>query len=69
MTNKTYDILKPIAQMWLPATVALVEALTQIWNIPYGHQIAMTLAAINTFLGAGLGISSKNYYANTESNG
>lgn len=61
MSNKTYDVLKNLAQIWIPALSALYFALAQIWNLPYAEQIVGTLAAVDTFLGAILGISSKNY--------
>ena len=61
MDNKTYDILKFIALKVLPALATLIIALTIIWGIPYGEAIAATITAIDTFLGAILGISSKNY--------
>ena len=62
MSNKTYDILKYIAQIVLPALGTLYFALSGIWGFPYGEQIVGTLAAIDAFLGAVLKISSDNYY-------
>ena len=61
MSNATYDILKYIALIILPALVALVASLGEIWGIPYSVQIAATIAAIDTFLGACLQVSSANY--------
>ena len=61
MSNKTYDILKFIALVFLPALGTLYFALSQIWGLPYGEQIVGTITAIDTFLGAILGISSINY--------
>ena len=62
MTNKTYDILKFIAQIVLPALGTLYFALAGNWGFPYGEQVVGTIAAIDAFLGAILGISSMNYY-------
>lgn len=62
MENKTYDILKFVAQILLPAVATLYFALAQIWNLPYGEQIVGTITAIDAFLGAILGISSSKYY-------
>lgn len=62
MTNKMYDILKFIAQIVLPALGTLYFALAGIWGFPYGEQIVGTIAAIDAFLGAILGISSVQYY-------
>ena len=61
MSNKTYDILKYIAQIVLPAIATLYFALAQIWGLPYGEQIVGTITAIDAFLGALLGISTMRY--------
>lgn len=61
MSNKTYDLLKWIAQILLPALGALYFALSQVWGLPYGEQIVGTISAIDCFLGAILGISSAQY--------
>ena len=61
MNNKTYDILKYIAQIVLPAIATLYFALAGIWSFPYGEEIVGTITAIDTFLGVILGISSANY--------
>lgn len=61
LNNKTYDILKFIAQIVLPAVGTLYFALAGIWNFPYGEEIVGTITAVDTFLGAVLGLSSVNY--------
>lgn len=61
MSNKTYDNLKYIAQIVLPALATLYLALAGIWNLPYGEEISGTIMAIDTFLGVVLKISSENY--------
>lgn len=61
MSNKVYDILKQIALIWIPALGTLYFALAGIWGFPYGEQIVGTLTAIDTFLGAILGISTTIY--------
>ena len=61
MSDKTYDILKWIAQILLPAVGTLYFALAGIWGFPYGEQIVGTITAIDTFLGVCLGISSSQY--------
>ena len=62
MSNKTYDILKYIAQIVIPALATLYFALSKIWGLPYGEEIVGTLAVIDTFLGALLGSSSDRYW-------
>lgn len=61
LTNKTYDILKWIAQIVIPAVATLYFALASIWGLPYGEQIVGTLTAVDAFIGALLGISTANY--------
>ena len=63
MSNRTYDILKYIAQIVLPALGTLYFALAGIWRFPYGEQIVGTITAIDTFMGVVLKISSDNYYS------
>lgn len=61
MSNKVYDVLKYVAQIILPALATLYFTLAGIWDFPYGEQIVGTIAAIDTFLGVVLGISTYNY--------
>ena len=60
-TNKTYDILKYIALIVLPAIGTLYFALAQIWGFPYGEEIVGTVTAVDAFLGAILRISTNVY--------
>lgn len=61
MTNKVYDVLKFIAQIFLPALGTLYFALAAIWHLPYGEEVVGTITALDAFLGAILGISSEVY--------
>ena len=61
MKNETYDILKKIAQIWLPAATTLYFALAQIWHWPYAEQIVGSLTALDAFMGACLGVSTMIY--------
>lgn len=61
LSNGTYDTLKWIAMIVLPALGTLYFALAGIWGLPYGEQVVGTITAVDTFLGALLGISSANY--------
>lgn len=69
MSNKTYDILKWIAQILLPALGTLYFALSKIWGFPFATEVVGTIAAIDTFLGAVLGISTANYNKEIENGG
>ena len=61
MSNQVYDVLKRIAMVVLPAIATLYFALAGIWGFPYGEEIVGTITAVDTFLGALLGISSVQY--------
>lgn len=61
LNNKTYDTLKWISTLVLPACGTLYFALAQIWALPYAEQIVGTITAVVTFLGAILKISCNNY--------
>ena len=61
LKNKTYDTLKWITTILLPACGTLYFALSGIWGFPYAEEIIGTIAALTTFLGVLLGISSYQY--------
>lgn len=60
-SNSTYDVIKWVAQILLPAIGTLYFALAQIWGLPYAEQIVGSISAIDCFLGALLGISTALY--------
>ncbi len=61
MCDKTYNVLKWMAQLLLPAMGTLYFALASIWHLPYGEQVVGTITAVDTFLGVILGISKAKY--------
>ena len=61
MTNKTYDVLKYVALIIVPALATFANAIGVVWGIPHTNDVAMTITAFGVFLGAVLGVSSKNY--------
>lgn len=63
MSNKTYDVLKWLTLVGLPAVTTLWLTLANIWGFPFAEAIGATLAAVTAFLGALLGISSIHYAA------
>ena len=66
LSNKVYDILKWIAQYFLPAVGTLYFALAGIWGLPFGEEVVGTITAVDTFLGVLLGISSMQYNKNNK---
>lgn len=61
LSNKTYDILKYVALVLLPACGTLYFALAAIWGLPYGEQVVGTITALDTFMGVLLQISTDQY--------
>lgn len=57
MKNKTYDTLKFIAQILLPAIATLWAAISAIWKLPLADQIEQTITAVIIFVDAILGIT------------
>mgnify|MGYP001343429158 CR=1 FL=1 len=66
MDPKLYDILKWSTLIFLPACGTLYFALSGIWGFPYGEQVVGTIAAVTTFMGLMLGISTYQYNKETE---
>ena len=62
ISNRTFDILRYIAQIGLPALATLYFALSAVWSLPYGEQIVGTITAIDAFLGALLQVSTAQYH-------
>lgn len=61
LSDHTYDRAKKLVQIVLPAISTLYFTLASIWDFPSTEQVIGSLAAITTFLGVILGVSSKNY--------
>lgn len=60
-SNKFYNLLKPIALIWLPGAATLYAAVAGIWHLGAVEQVVGTISAIDTFLGAALHLSSSSY--------
>jgi Putative phage holin Dp-1 len=61
MSNTTYDTLKRLAQIGLPALGTLYFTIAQIWGLPRSEEVVGTIVAIDAFLGILLGYSSRSY--------
>lgn len=61
MSNKTYDVLKWIAQVFLPALTTLYGVIGATLNIGYVQETLTIMVAVDTFLGTLLGVSSSSY--------
>lgn len=61
MSNRSYDFLKRVATVWLPALATLWGAVGIAWGLPYTEQIVITITALDTALGTILGVSTNSY--------
>lgn len=67
ISNKTYNVLKWIAQIVLPAVGTLYFGLSYIWGFPEADKVVGTITLVDTFLGVVLGISTVQYNKSTGS--
>lgn len=68
MNDKTYDILKRVALIVVPALATFVNAVGIVWGVPYTNEVTATITAFGVFLGAAIGVVSKNYEPDTHGN-
>lgn len=61
LPDKIYDILKWIALILLPAAAVLYGAIGPVWNWYEPDKVVYTITAIDTFLGALIGVSTISY--------
>ena len=61
ITNKSYDVIKWIVVIVIPAVITLYSTLGGIWDFPLAQEITASLAAIDVFLGVIMKISSVSY--------
>ena len=59
--EKIYTVLKYLVLIGLPAVNTLWLAISQIWSIPYGEPISLTITAITVFIGTLIGVGSYRY--------
>ena len=65
LPNKVYDVLKWLCLIVAPAAATCIAALSTIWGFE-GGKIVATIAAVQTFVGAVIGVSTKNYNKSLE---
>ena len=66
LNNKVYDVLKWVCLIALPACGVLYAALAVLWGWAYTKEVVGTIAAVETFLGALLGVSTAQYNKEAE---
>lgn len=63
LSNNTYDVLKWVAQIGLPAAGTAYVGLAAIWGWPYATEVSQTIMVVELFLGTLLGISTVQYFS------
>lgn len=63
LTGPVYDRLKWIAVVALPALGTLWFAIANIFTLPLANEVLGTIVALDTFIGALIGVSTKRYNA------
>lgn len=67
LSNRTYDCIKFLVTVFLPALSTFIFAISKIWGVPpYAENIVGTISAVCVFLGSLIGISTKQYWKDGE---
>lgn len=61
LSGKTYEVLKWLAILALPAVADFIKFLFPTWSIPYGDPIAETIRQVALLIGILIGISTVQY--------
>lgn len=61
LSDKTYEILKWLVVIVMPAITTLYGALAPVWGFADADKVLTTMTAITTFMGALIGISTVTY--------
>lgn len=61
LSDKTYDILKWIVLICIPACATAYVACSSVWGWPLAEEISKTANIVCTLIGALLGISTAEY--------
>lgn len=61
ISNQTYDLLKKIVTVVLPALATLYASLSLVWGLPNSEAVVATFAALATFGGVLLSVSTKSW--------
>lgn len=62
ISNKTYDVLKWLSIIAIPAIEAFWLTVGKVWGWPHLTEVGTTIAAIGVLIGALIGVSSQNYW-------
>lgn len=66
LPDKIYNVLKWLCLIFAPALITLLTTIFTLYGIPDVEIVTGTIAAIATFIGALIGVSSKAYNRQNE---
>lgn len=66
LPDKIYNVLKWLCLIFAPALITLLTTIFTLYGIPNVEIVTGTIAAIATFIGALIGVSSKAYNKQNE---
>lgn len=61
ISDSTYDFLRAIADLILPALGVLYLALAELWGFPYGDKVNNTIICVVAFLDVVLKVLKSKY--------
>lgn len=61
ISNKTYDVLKWLSIIAIPAIEAFWLTVGKVWGWPHLTEIGTTIAAVGVLIGALIGVSCAQY--------
>ena len=61
LSNRVYDRVQFLAQVFLPGLGTLYFALAPLWGLPKAEEVVGTIVAVDAFLGLLLGASKLQY--------
>ena len=61
LNGRTYDFLKWLGLIALPALATFYGVVGKVWEIPHTAEVVTTITAVATLIGALIGVSTVNY--------
>lgn len=66
MSNKLYDKIVFVSRILISGLGALYLAIAEIWGLPYGTEVGLTVTAVVTFINTLMKIKSDSYFEDKE---
>lgn len=51
MTNKTFNLIRFLAEIGITAIGAFYKGIAEVWNLPYGEAVLTTCVLLSTLIG------------------